>query len=48
VNSFMPGRSGRLVVSEGFVRGLGLFRGALVWCRLVFKSVGPLILGIAD
>ena len=35
VNAFMPGRSGRLVAGEGFVRGLGLLLRASCSPRLV-------------
>ena len=41
VKAFMPGRSGRRVAGEGFVRGLGLLRAPTSLGENGFRSAGP-------
>ncbi len=48
VKAFMPGRSGRLVAGDGFVRGLGLRLEASSVCDNWFiRSAGPRNVGVA-
>jgi len=49
VKAFIPGRSGRRVAGEGFVRGLGLLRDASlgpIRGDIGCKSAGPLNVGV--
>jgi len=46
VKAFMPGRSGRRVAGEGFVRGLGLLREASSLRAKGFRSAGPRKVGL--
>jgi hypothetical protein len=47
VKAFIPGRSGRRVAGDGFVRGLGLLRDASSLWESAFKSAGPRKVGVA-
>jgi hypothetical protein len=47
VKAFIPGRSGRRVAGDGFVRGLGLLREPTSLGENRFKSAGPRKVGVA-
>jgi hypothetical protein len=47
VKAFIPGRSGRRVAGDGFVRGLALLRDASSFGEKAFKSAGPRKVGVA-
>jgi len=46
VKAFIPGRSGRRVAGDGFVRGLGLLRDPTSLGEKGFRSAGPRNVGV--